>query len=183
VDFTPSAGGPMQNAASFAVHRQLAKIISVDLDKTFYMSGDSVNPRIVIRNVSNRKLQDLQVEFEPYTYPWIAPAPDEQPVWKKIVSRSLSLMPGEQREFVVENAATVQAGKEPAVIYYSVVIRDSRDPDHIYDLAFAPAALPSRQILRSRSSIHSHICMGISATCRDRRHTGILSAALCFRLH
>jgi LmbE family N-acetylglucosaminyl deacetylase len=34
----------------------------------------------------------------------------------------------------------VQAGKEPAVIYYSVVIRDSRDPDHIYDLAFAPAA-------------------------------------------
>jgi hypothetical protein len=36
--------------------------------------------------------------------------------------------------------ATVQVGKEPAVIYYSVAIRDSRDPDRIYDLAFAPAA-------------------------------------------
>jgi hypothetical protein len=55
VDFTPSSGGPMQNAASFAVHRQLAKVVSVDLDKTFYTSGDSVSPRIVIRNVSNRK--------------------------------------------------------------------------------------------------------------------------------
>ncbi len=140
VDFTPSMGGPIQDATSFAVHRQLAKVLSVDLDKTFYTSGDSVNPRIVIRNVSNRKLQNLQLEFEPYTYPWIAPAPDEQPIWKKIVARSLSLMPGEQREFEVENAATVQAGKEPAVIYYSVVIRDSRDPERIYDLAFAPAA-------------------------------------------
>jgi hypothetical protein len=140
VDFMPVGGGPIQYATSFVVHRQLAKIIAVDLDKTFYTSGDSVNPRIVIRNVSNRKLQNLQVEFEPYTYPWIAPAPDEPPIWKKILSQSLSLSPGEQREFAVENAATIQAGKEPAVIYYSVVIRDSRDPDHIYDLAFAPAA-------------------------------------------
>jgi hypothetical protein len=81
----------------------------VDLDKTFYTSGDSVNPRILIRNVSNRKLQNLQVEFEPYTYPWIAPASDEQPLLDEIVSQSLSLLPGEQRAFDVENAATVEA--------------------------------------------------------------------------
>jgi hypothetical protein len=61
-------------------------------------------------------------------------------MWKKIVSRSLSLGAGEQKEFEVAKAATVQAEKEPAVIYYSVVIRDGRDPDRICDLAFAPAA-------------------------------------------
>jgi hypothetical protein len=36
VDLTLDAGKPVQNAASFAVYRQLAKVVSVDLDKTFY---------------------------------------------------------------------------------------------------------------------------------------------------
>lgn len=133
-------GEEIRNATSFAVYRQLAKVISVDLDKTFYTSGDSVNPHIVVRNVSNRPLEHLQVEFEPYTYPWIAPAPDEPPLWKHIVAPSLSLAPGAQKEFDVTQAAVVQAEKEPLIIYYSVVIRDNRNPDSIYDLAFAPAA-------------------------------------------
>ncbi len=137
VDVTPAAGATITDATSFAVHRQLAKVMSVELDKTFYTSGDSVNPTIVVRNLSDRALQDLQVEFEPYTYPWIAPAPDEPPMWKHIVARSLSLGPGEEKTFHVEKAAVVQAGKEPVGIYYSVVIRDSRKPDRIYDLAFA----------------------------------------------
>ncbi len=140
VDLTTSGGGAIKNATSFAVHRQLAKVESVELDKTFYTSGDSVNPRIVVRNLSNRPLDHLQVEFEPYTYPWIAPAPDEPPIWKHIVAASLSLPPGGQKEFDVQKATVVQAPKEPALIYYSVVIRDSREPDRIYDLAFAPPA-------------------------------------------
>ena len=140
VDLTTGGGNTIRNATSFAVHRQLAKVESVELDKTFYTSGDSVNPRIVVRNLSNRPLDHLQVEFEPYTYPWIAPAPDEPPMWKHIVARALSLPPGGQKEFDVRNAAVVQAPKEPVIIYYSVVIRDSRQPDRIYDLAFAPPA-------------------------------------------
>ncbi len=140
VDLMLAGSKQIHNATSFAVHRQLAKVMSVDLDKTFYTSGDSVNPRIVIGNVSNRRLENLQVEFEPYTYPWIAPAPDEPPMWKHIVAQGLALGPGEQKGFEVANAATVQVEKEPVIIYYSVVIRDTRDPDRIYDLAFAPAA-------------------------------------------
>src|SRR5579884_859085 len=75
-------GGAMRNAGSFAVHRQLAKVIAFDLDKTFYTAGDPVNPRIVVRNLSNHTLDNLRVEFEAYTYPWIAPEPDEPPPWK-----------------------------------------------------------------------------------------------------
>jgi LmbE family N-acetylglucosaminyl deacetylase len=140
VDITTTGGKQMQNAASFAVHRQLTKIMSVELDKTFYTSGDSVNPRITVRNVCNRRLDNLRIEFEPYTYPWIAPAADEPPIWKHIVSDSLSLSPGEEKTFDAKKAAVVRADKEPVVIYYSVVVRDSRDPERIFDLAFAPPA-------------------------------------------
>ncbi len=140
VDLKPENGPVVTGAASFAVHRQLVKVLDVELDKTFYTSGDAVNPSIVVRNISGRALDHLQVEFESYTYPWIAPAPDEPPAWKTIVAGSLSLGPGEEKTFHAQKAAVVQADKEPVAIYYSVVIRDSRTPDRIYDLAFAPPA-------------------------------------------
>ncbi|MGI8961677.1 MAG: PIG-L deacetylase family protein [Bryobacteraceae bacterium] len=140
MDITPAAGNSVRSATSFAVHRQLAKVVSVELDKTFYTAGDPVNPRIVVRNFSNRQLDHLQVEFEAYTFPWIDPPPDAPPAWKTIVAGSLSLPPGVQREFRTEKAAVVQTGKEPVDIYFSVVIRDNRKPDEIYDLASAPPA-------------------------------------------
>jgi hypothetical protein len=139
VDIT-AGGNQIRNATSFAVHRQWSKVVSVELDKTFYTSGDTVNPRIVVRNLSDRVLDHLQVEFEPYTYPWIAPAPDEPPIRKHIVASSLSLGRGAEKSFDVKKAAVIAGEKEPEIVYYSVVIRDNRDPDRIYDLAFAPAS-------------------------------------------
>lgn len=139
VDLQTPAGAIIPAATSFAVHRQVVKVTSVEFKKTFYTSGDSVGPLIVVRNVSNQQINNLQVEFEPYTYPWIAPAPDDPKMWKHIVAQSLSLNPGEEKHFDVTKAAVVQADKEPGIIYYSVVVRDSHDPDRIYDLAFAPA--------------------------------------------
>jgi LmbE family N-acetylglucosaminyl deacetylase len=141
VDLTLPDGKSIQSAGSFAVHRQLAKVIAFDLDKTFYTAGDAVNPRIVVQNISNQRLQHLQVEFEAYTYPWIAPAADESPGWKTIAANSLSLEPGAKKEFRLVKAATVQANDEQTNIYFSAVIRDSEQPDHIYDLAFALPAI------------------------------------------
>ncbi len=138
VDFSRAAGGTVLRATSFAVHKQLAKVVSVELDKTFYTAGDTINPRIVVKNLSNQKLNDIQVEFEPYTYPWIAPEPDEPPVWRYVVARSLSLAPGEEKEFRVTKATVAQVEHgQPEALYYSVVIRNSRQQDRIYDLAFA----------------------------------------------
>lgn len=141
VDLTLRDGKSIHDAASFAVHRQLAKVIAFDLDKTFYTAGDPVNPRIVVRNISNQRLEHLQVEFEAYTYPWIAPAADESQGWKTIAAKSLSLEPGAEKEFRLAKAATVQAKDEQTNIYFSAVIRDSEQPDHIYDLAFALPAI------------------------------------------
>ncbi len=138
VNFVPSKGGQAQRVTSFAIHKQLAKVISVDLDKTFYTVGDAINPRIVVKNLSTQTLDDIQVEFEPYTYPWIAPEPDEPPMWKYMVARSLSLAPGEEKEFRVTKATVAQVEHDqPEALYYSVVIRNARQQDRIYDLAFA----------------------------------------------
>ena len=140
VDLQIPGANPIRNAASFAVHRQLAKVLSVELDKTFYTSGDEVNPRIVVRNISNQALTNLRVEFESYTYPWIAAADDDQPAWKTIVADALALPAGTEKEFAFHGAAVVRAEKYPVVIYYAVVIRDATHPERIYDLAFAPPA-------------------------------------------
>src|SRR5579884_2755957 len=136
IDLTTAEGAAIRDAGSFAVHRQLAKVIAADLDKTFYTAGDPVNPHITVRNLSNRTLNNLRVEFEAYTYPWIAPEPDQPPAWKTIVADKLTLRPGEERDFHTMKAAVVQADKEPVDIYFSAVIRDSTDQDRIYDLAF-----------------------------------------------
>lgn len=141
IDLTLPDGKSLPGIASFAVHRQLAKVVAFDLDKTFYTAGDPVNPRIVVRNISNERLEHLQVEFEAYTYPWIAPAADEPPAWKTIAAKSLSLEPGAEKEFRLRNAAKVQAKDEQINIYFSAVIRDTEQPDHIYDLAFALPAI------------------------------------------
>ncbi len=143
VDLTPSGGGkPLRAVASFAVHRQLAKVTAFDLDKTFYTAGDPVNPRIVVQNISNQRLDHLQVEFENYTYPWIAQAAGDPPAWKTIAAPSLSLAPGEIKEFRLEKAAVVQAAPaSQTYVYFSAVIRDSQEPDHIFDLAFALPAI------------------------------------------
>ncbi len=142
IDLTTKAGKSIKSVAGFAVHRQLAKVIAFDLDKTFYTSGDAVSPRIVVQNISNRTIEHLQVEFEGYTYPWIARAADDKPAWKTVAATSLTLAPGETKEFHLQEAAVVRAVKDSQTyVYFSAIIRDSEQLDHIYDLAFALPAI------------------------------------------
>ncbi len=140
VDVSVAGKANVRTAASFAVHRQRVKVIALELDKAFYTSGDAVNPRIVVRNFSNHRLDHIEVDFEGYTFPWIAPKADEPPPWKTVAAQSLTLPPGGEKEFRVGKAAVVQAPKDPVAIYFSVVVHDNRDPNQIYDLVASPAA-------------------------------------------
>ena len=71
-DDITQAGGTKRNATSFAVYRQLAKTVSVNTGRTFYSSGDPLDVEVTVRNLSNRRVDNLRVEFGPYQYPWIA---------------------------------------------------------------------------------------------------------------
>jgi LmbE family N-acetylglucosaminyl deacetylase len=145
IDLSMRDGSVVRGIGSFAVHRQLAKVIAFELDKTFYTAGDAVNPRITVQNISDQALSHLQVEFEAYTYPWIAPAADEPPGWKTVADSNLSLGPGQIKEFRLPRAAIVQVGSDGAetYAYFSAVIRDAMQTDRIYDLAFSLPAITS----------------------------------------
>lgn len=58
-----------------------------------------------------------------------------------VATDSLSLAPGATKEFRLEKAAVVHAEGKQKNIYYSAVIRDAKEPDRIYDLAFALPAI------------------------------------------
>ncbi|MGH9582638.1 MAG: PIG-L family deacetylase [Bryobacteraceae bacterium] len=149
VDFTPAGGQPERAAASFAVYRKLLRIVSVDLDKAFYTSGDPIDATSTVRNLSSHVLHDVQIDFEPYNYPWVVPASDESRIWRHIVARGLEMAPHEEKAFHARDIATADAPKEPIGDYFSVVARDTKHPDQIYDLAFAlPAwARPPNMLL------------------------------------
>lgn len=136
IDFTPKGGQRERNAAWVAVYRKLVQIVSVDLNQAFYTAGDPISATITVRNLSNHALRDVQIDFEPYNYPWVVPAPDEPHVWRHIVARGLHLGPHEQRTFHARDIATAEAPKVPMGDYFSVVARDTQHPDLIYDLAF-----------------------------------------------
>src|SRR5437762_8679192 len=63
VDLARTGGSTIRAATSFAVHRQLVKVVTLELDKAFYTSGDPVNPRIVVQNFSDRRLDHIEVDF------------------------------------------------------------------------------------------------------------------------
>jgi LmbE family N-acetylglucosaminyl deacetylase len=125
----------LRNATSFAVHRKLARIARIEMERTFYTNGDPINCRVTVRNLSNTPLTGLRVEFAPFHYPWIAQAPDEPPVKGAIVGRDISLRPGESRELEGKAVAIARGGEKPAVTGYAVVIWDSARKQ-IFDLAF-----------------------------------------------
>lgn len=164
IDVRLASGKTIAGLASFAVHQQLAKVIAFELDKTFYTAGDAVDPRITVQNISDRPLQHLQVEFEAYTYPWIAPAADEPPAWKTVADSSLSLGPGEIKEFRLRHAAVVRAGADETYVYFSAVIRDGLQQDRIYDLAFA---LPAITAPLSKHATNSYPFLYLYRTLKD----------------
>ena len=140
IDLKAAGTNTIRAAGGFVVHSKLVQVTTLELDKTFYTSGDPVNPLITVKNISNRPLEHLQVEFEAWNFPWIAQPPDEPPAWKTIVAGNLPLAPGEEKTFHAQKTAVVQAGNEPVAILFSVVVRDNHNLDQIYDLAFAPPA-------------------------------------------
>ena len=98
VDLTLPDGKSIQGAGSFAVHRQLAKVTHSISTRRFTRQGMREPPDCSPEHIQPA-LEHLQLEFEAYTYPWIAPAADEGPAWKTIAAKSLSLEPGAEKEF------------------------------------------------------------------------------------
>jgi LmbE family N-acetylglucosaminyl deacetylase len=126
----------LTSATSFAVHRKLIRIERVELGKTFFSPGDPVSCRVALRNLSDRPLSGLRVEFSERYWPWIARASSDSKVDAFPIVTSLALKPGAALEVRSEKAAVARTVTEAAVQQYAVVVWDSAR-QNVLDIAFS----------------------------------------------
>jgi len=126
----------LPHAASFTVHRKLARIEKIQLGRTFYTSGDPVNCDVVVKNMTNQPLKGLRVEFSDRYWPWIA-APAERAA-KSVVplATALDLPGGETRGLHSERVAAAPVVKQPSVHQFGIVVWDQARKE-VLDIAFS----------------------------------------------
>lgn len=132
-----SGAGEERDAASFTVYRKLAEITRVELPKTFYTSGEPVGCEVTLRNLTDRPLEGLRVEFSDRYWPWIAAPSQQAAATTRTLSESLSLSPGEQTQLSGAECAVAEKVEKPALHQYGVVIWD-QERKNIYDISFSP---------------------------------------------
>lgn len=125
----------VRNVTSFVVHRKLARIVNAEVDRTFYTNGDPIRCSVAIENATDVQLKGLRVEFSPFHFPWIAPAPDEPRYTPAVIDESLQLEPGESKQLPAKRVATARGGNQPAVTGYVVALWD-KERRTLYDIAF-----------------------------------------------
>ncbi len=130
----------LPRAASFAVHRKLLRIEWIELDKTFYTSGDPVGCRVALTNLSDRPLSGLRVEFSERYWPWIAPSSERAGVDVVTLRDPLALEPQGNARLENPHVVVAKAVKQSTVQQYAAVVWD-QERKNVYDIAFSPLIL------------------------------------------
>ena len=128
------------HAGSFAVYRKLVKIEQLALDKTFYVSGDTVGCRIKLKNLSDRAFRNLRVEFSDRYWPWIAGPVQRAAASIVTLATDLGIDPGAEQEVGSSHAATAAVVTEPTIHQYGVVVWD-HERKNVLDIAFSPLVM------------------------------------------
>ncbi len=126
----------LARAATFAVHRKLVRIEEIELDKRFYTSGDQVSAAVTLKNLVDRPVVGLRVEFSDRYWPWTALSSERAGVDVVPLAEALALEPRGEKELHSARAAVAEAVKQPAAHQYAVVVWD-RERKNIYDIAFS----------------------------------------------
>jgi LmbE family N-acetylglucosaminyl deacetylase len=130
----------LSRASSFAVYRKLVRIDRIQLDRTFYTSGDPVACRVTVKNLTEQPLKNLRVEFSDRYWPWIAPSSERAGLEAVPLAEALSLPPGAEQEIQSASAAVAKAVEQPTVHQYAVVVWD-QERKNIFDIAFSQLVL------------------------------------------
>ena len=126
----------LPDAGSFAVYRKLVRIEAIGLNKTFYTSGDPVTAAVTLKNLTDRPLPELRVEFSDRYWPWIAPSAESSRVHIVPLAEALILAARGEKQIQSSRAAVAETVKRPAVHQYAVVVWD-HERKKIYDIAFS----------------------------------------------
>src|SRR5438034_1092729 len=154
---------------SFAVYRKLVRIVRVNLDKTFYSPGETIQCETVLENLTDREIGGLRIEFSSANYPWIATfsgeanlsgkQPENPALALKVLRDDLSLpargettlpmMPAGTAAFLQGTQVAVLGAGGPArhekipppeVDQYTVAVWNA-DRSVLYDMQFSPRAI------------------------------------------
>jgi LmbE family N-acetylglucosaminyl deacetylase len=126
-------------AFTFTVYRKLINIRSVDLDRTFYTSGDPVRTRVALENLSGIPISGLRVEFSERYWPWIAQTSERAGVDVLTLAQGVTLAAHGTRSLTSDRAASAPQVKAPTAYQFAVVVWD-RERKNIYAIAFSPLA-------------------------------------------
>jgi LmbE family N-acetylglucosaminyl deacetylase len=122
---------------AFVVHRQVVKIVSVEVGQQDYTSGDVIGCRVQIANLSGRPLGGLRVEFSERYWPWIVQ--QRERVGGDIVKlgSEIDLTPHLGAYASSTACAVASEAKQPTVKQYAAVVWD-RDRKNVYAIGFSP---------------------------------------------
>lgn len=127
----------LPGAITFAVYRKLVKVERIELDQTFYTSGDSIACRATIKNLADHAVDGLRVEFSDRYWPWIAGPAAQAKLSIVPMAVNLTLAQSEEQTLSLPRAAVAPEVKQPTIRQYGVVVWD-RERQNVYDLAFSP---------------------------------------------
>jgi LmbE family N-acetylglucosaminyl deacetylase len=133
---TGQSAGDWRNAASFSVYRKLVEISRIQLEKTFYISGDNVGCVVTLTNLTDHPLKDLRVEFSDRYWPWIAAPAARVASTIRPLAQDLSLSASATTQTALPDCAVAGEVEKPSVHQYGVVVWD-HDRKNIYDISFS----------------------------------------------
>jgi len=139
---TQQVTGEQRGAASFSVYRKLVEVSRINLDKTFYTSGDHIGCIVTLLNLTDHPLKDLRVEFSDRYWPWIAEPAASVASTIKPLSEDFSLLAGQKSQLAVPNCAVAREVEKPAVHQYGVVVWD-HERKNVYEISFSPTVFIS----------------------------------------
>jgi LmbE family N-acetylglucosaminyl deacetylase len=129
-------GHELRDVASFSVYRKLVETSRIQLEKTFYTSGDPVGCGVTLSNLARHPMDHLRVEFSDRYWPWIGAPATRVASTIRPLAEDLALPAGESKQISSANCGVASEVKEPSIHQYGVVVWD-HDRKNIYDISFS----------------------------------------------
>ena len=142
----PQAVREFPHICSFVIHLQAIQIISAEPTQSFYTSGDSIGCRVQVRNLTDRPIEGLRLEFSERYWPWIVQQTKKVGTDIATLDDHFTLKPRQAWELSSPHCAVAKTTAQPAdkkkpdqpsIKQYSAVVWD-HDRKNVYAIAITP---------------------------------------------
>ena len=130
----------MRKVASFAVYKKEVQLEALELDRTFYNSGDPVRAQVRVKNLTRQPISGLRIEFSDRHWPWIVGrsgvVTTPEGARTEALEESLKLAPSQEIDLLWKETLTAPEVTKPT-FYQFVIVAWDESREKIYDLLFS----------------------------------------------